>query len=110
MGISDELERLAKLRASGDLTEDDYEAAKSRVIREAPETERPVVKESRASRWASVVLLGLLLGALLLAIGAYAGANPNVNIPVISPLVCDIKGYTWHEGGLEGTGCYSNDF
>jgi hypothetical protein len=33
--------------------------------------------------------------------------DPNVNFPVISQVVCSVKGGTWYDGGLLGSpGCY----
>jgi hypothetical protein len=45
--------------------------------------------------------------AVLVFLGMIAATNPRTDIPLISPLVCSLKGDTWYGGGLLGPpGCY----
>ena len=64
-----------------------------------------------ASRLARIVVYTILGVALLTALGYSAAANPHTNIPVVSPLVCGLKGGVWvdQNGLLEPpTGCYES--
>jgi hypothetical protein len=52
-------------------------------------------------------LIGVVIVFVLLLSGI-AFFNPNVNIPVISPIACSIKGGTWDNGQfLTMPGCYA---
>jgi len=51
-------------------------------------------------------LAGILLLLLILA-AAMSFYDPHLNFPVISQVVCSLKGDTWYGGGLLGSpGCY----
>jgi hypothetical protein len=52
-------------------------------------------------------VIAALFGALMLLLTLISFANPHVNVPLISPVVCSLKGDTWYDGGLLGPpGCY----
>lgn len=47
---------------------------------------------------------------LLILLGLIAAVFPNVNVPVVSTIVCNLKGASWWDGGFGlPTGCYAND-
>jgi hypothetical protein len=52
--------------------------------------------------------LAAVVAAILVILGLMAFSDPNLNIPVISPLACSVKGDTWYGGGILGPpGCYA---
>jgi hypothetical protein len=52
-------------------------------------------------------LVGILLVLVLLG-AAMSFYDPNLNFPVVSQVVCSMKGDTWYSGGLLGApGCYA---
>jgi hypothetical protein len=59
-------------------------------------------------RW----LVGFLVVSLIVVgLGIWAAANPYINIPVVSPLVCSMKGESWFDRpdalyGVDRPGCY----
>jgi phage shock protein PspC (stress-responsive transcriptional regulator) len=66
MALSDELNRLAEMRAAGTLTEEEFRRAKERLLgSEAPRSPDPVVaavnsfRRSRADRWLGGVCGGI---------------------------------------------------
>jgi hypothetical protein len=61
----------------------------------------------RRSRSGASWLLALL-GALVVLLALISLYNPHVNVPLVSPVVCSLKGDTWYGGGILGApGCYS---
>lgn len=64
---------------------------------------QPQVRRRHSGVWwlvAAFVVLVLLLAGISLY-------NPRVNVPLISPVVCSLKGDTWYGGGILGpSGCY----
>jgi hypothetical protein len=53
--------------------------------------------------WIIFILLILLLLAAMMSF-----TDPNLNFPVISQVVCSLKGATWYGGGILGApGCYA---
>lgn len=54
-------------------------------------------------------ILGTVLVALIILLTVAAFIDPSVNLPVISQVVCSLKGDTWYGGGILGQpGCYSH--
>lgn len=52
---------------------------------------------------AVIVIAGLIIGALASVV------DPRINFPVVSQVVCSLKGDTWYDGGLLGApGCYAS--
>jgi hypothetical protein len=48
-----------------------------------------------------------VLVALVALLALISLTNPRVNVPLISPVVCSLKGDTWYNGGILGPpGCY----
>jgi hypothetical protein len=51
--------------------------------------------------------LAAMIAAAIVLTGIFAFANPGMNIPVVSEVVCHLKGDTWYSGGLLiPAGCY----
>lgn len=55
------------------------------------------------------IKLTVFLLLCLLFLGAVMSyANPHLNFPVVSQLVCSVKGDSWYGGGILGPpGCYA---
>lgn len=53
-------------------------------------------------------LIWVLAGAFMV-LSAWAYVHPRVNIPVISPLVCDARGHSWFPGRVEYNRKYLGD-
>ena len=65
---------------------------------------QPPPRHSKGPLW---VIGGILL-VLLLVGGLVSLFNPYVNFPVVSQVVCSLKGDTWYGGGILGSpGCYA---
>jgi hypothetical protein len=59
-----------------------------------------------ATGW-KVFLITVLLGGIMMAVLA-SFSDPHLNFPVISQVVCSVKGDTWYGGGILGEpGCYT---
>jgi hypothetical protein len=51
--------------------------------------------------------IGGIILAILIILSVFAVADPRADIPVISPIVCSLKGGAWYGGGiLAPPGCY----
>ena len=52
--------------------------------------------------------LGSILLVLVMLGAAMSFFDPSLNFPVVSQVVCSLKGDTWYGGGLlESPGCYA---
>jgi len=52
--------------------------------------------------------VGLILAGMLAASALASFAFPHLNFPIVSQVVCSVRGGTWYDGGLLGPpGCYT---
>ena len=50
-----------------------------------------------------------VLVIIIVFLSCIAFLDPSANMPVISPVVCSLKGATWYDGGILGApGCYES--
>jgi hypothetical protein len=53
-------------------------------------------------------IIGIILVSLIFLGAAMSYYDPHLNFPVVSQVVCSLKGDTWYGGGLlESPGCYA---
>lgn len=53
-------------------------------------------------------VIGIILVSLVLLGAVVSFYDPYLNFPVVSQVVCSLKGDTWYGGGLLGSpGCYA---
>ena len=70
--------------------------------------QRASVRESSDGNGART--LASVVAAALVAATLCAFFDPRAQIPVISPIVCSVKGQTWHAGStIAPAGCYQRD-
>lgn len=60
------------------------------------------------------LLVALVVAIVLGALSLTSALQPNLNIPVVAPLVCSVKGYSWFSEpdalyGVDRPGCYDVD-
>jgi hypothetical protein len=63
--------------------------------------------ERKAPATTSAILLAIVV--VVVALGGIAAVNPRLDIPVISKVVCSVKGGTWSDGSVAlgiPAGCY----
>jgi hypothetical protein len=65
----------------------------------------PAASNSRKARPRKTMIFFLVVALLILVVIVWA--NPHANIPVLSNIVCSVKGGSWYDGGILGPpGCY----
>lgn len=66
-------------------------------------------EQKQVPAWQPLFMVVMVVVLALVTVSAVMSAtNARLNFPVVSQVVCSLKGDTWYGGGIMGTpGCYA---
>ncbi len=82
------------------------------VPRQTPRVVQQAPKAAQRKKQSSAEAVVIVVLVLLFALSAWAFVNPHANVPVVSKVVCSIKGASWTDGSAAWgipAGCYRMD-